>query len=204
MTGAQILVSGATMLNESFPRFALDASWHWASRSIARVRNPSQRWACIYLWTASMSPIEKVDRGNLRFPYWWLPPTSGAALWFWGWEQPLLCNASTRCGTWIPACHRIRLPGVSHRISPYRFLIKGDTRLGLLESFLVCFQCMMVASMGWTPNLLRTAVHRSGKPSIKMNDIVRDRKQYRLVSEGCVHPLGWKSTQQGFSNQMWG
>lgn len=204
MEGAQKLVSGANMLNESFPRFALDASWHWASQSVARVRCPSERWACMHLWTASVSPYWKgIERGpkvpllTIATDIWSGPVVPG-------WEQPLPCNASTRCGGWLPAHHRKRLPGVSHRISPYRLLIKGDTGLGQLESFLVCFQCMMAASVGWTPNPLRTAVLGSGKPSIKMNDIVRNGKQYHLISKGCEHLWDLKSTQQGFSNQMWG
>ena len=151
-----ITFSWANTLNESFPKFALYAGRHWPLWSAAKVITPLTEMACMYLWITSTSPYwEGIERGyQIAFTDSWYPHLE-QSLWFWGWEQAMTIMWH-QC--WMrrpdPESHTIRFPWVSHCISPYRFLINRDTGLGQLESFLVYFQRMMAAAMGWTPNLL--------------------------------------------------
>lgn len=120
------------------------------------------------------------------------------SLWFQGWG-PLLCNTSTTCGGWSLETHRIRFPWVSRSINPYRFLIKRDTGLGQLESFLVYFRCMMAASVGWTPSLLGTTLHSSAKTSTGTTDTAGSQRTWRnLILDGCAYSLDSKSPHQAF------
>lgn len=109
------------------------------------------------------------------------------------------CYACTTCGGWSLETHRIRFPWVSRSINPYRFLIKRDTGLGQLESFLVYFRCMMAASVGWTPSLLGTTLHSSAKTSTGTTDTAGSQRTWRnLILDGCAYSLDSKSPHQAF------
>ena len=127
--------------------------------------------------------------------------TSGTHIWsspcgFGGGSRSLFPNTSNRRGGTESSFHGFHVAWASKDC----FLIKRATELGQLESFLLYFQCMMAASVGWTPDLLGTSVHDSVKTSMRMDDIAgRQKTRRNLVLAGCVCPLHSESTQEAFT-----
>lgn len=96
-----------------------------------------------------------------------------------GRNRSLWCHTSIM-GRLNSDSNRIRFPWLSYCIGLYTILIKTDSRLGQSKSFLVYFQSMMTAALGWTPNLWGTALHSSGKTSIRMSDRAGKQETQRL------------------------